>query len=123
MAENTTNDTLTKERLYNTTSERHVLAVESIADHLALIRSDLAAISGYVRGSGLPPEGKPEKDIGQPAENWENEGGQLCADTTAEPGITRSMVETFTVGPYRYTDLDHAVAQARRTPMHGAAHG
>jgi hypothetical protein len=32
----------------------------------------------------------------------------------AEQGISRSLVEVFAVGPYTYTGLADAVAQARR---------
>ena len=31
-----------------------------------------------------------------------------------EQGITRTLVEVFAVGPYKYTSLADAVAQARR---------
>lgn len=49
------------------------------------------------------------------AENWENEGGSLKAGSYAEDyGITRVVTETFLVGGYRYTDLAHAIAEAKR---------
>ena len=31
-----------------------------------------------------------------------------------EQGITRTLVEVFAVGPYKYTSLADAIAQARR---------
>lgn len=35
-------------------------------------------------------------------------------DELEKLGITRTHVETFTFGPYRYTNLDDALAQANR---------
>ncbi len=47
--------------------------------------------------------------------DWENEGGSLLHDDAALPdGITSHVVYEFRVGPYRYTDLDHARAELAR---------
>ena len=56
------------------------------------------------------------------AENWENEGGSLKTGSYAEDfGVTRVVTETFLVGGYRYTDLAHAIAQAKRMRPGGSA--
>jgi hypothetical protein len=48
-------------------------------------------------------------------QSWENEGGSLAPDQLAESlGIRRQVAETYAVGEYRYTNLEDAVAQARR---------
>jgi len=48
-------------------------------------------------------------------QSWENEGGSLAPDQLAESlGIRRQVTETYAVGQYRYTNLEDAVAQARR---------
>lgn len=48
-------------------------------------------------------------------ESWENEGGRIAPEALAESlGVVRHTAETFSVGDYRYTNLDDAVAQARR---------
>jgi hypothetical protein len=53
-----------------------------------------------------------------PHDNWENEGGSVRPPVSPESlGVTRIVSETFAVGPYRYTNLADAVAQARRTPQ------
>lgn len=48
-------------------------------------------------------------------ESWENEGGSLTPEQAArELGVIQTMTETFSVGGYRYTNLMHAISQARR---------
>ena len=83
---------------------------DAIADHLAsLVRP--------------PPAEKPElldeiasskdSDFGAEAA-FENEGGRLGPDLVEDLGITHSVIDQYTVGKYRYTNLDDAIAQAQR---------
>lgn len=47
--------------------------------------------------------------------DWENEGGHLRDPNQLERmGITRTLVESFSVGPHRYKKLANATAVARR---------
>ena len=48
-------------------------------------------------------------------EGWENEGASASPVKLARSlGVTRQLTETYTVGGFRYTSLDDAIAQARR---------
>lgn len=48
-------------------------------------------------------------------DSWENEGGSVTPEQAArELGVVRTMTETFSVGGYRYTNLMHAISEARR---------
>ncbi len=51
----------------------------------------------------------PEAPAGEPASG-------AMPDSAEHPaqGVVRTLVEVFTVGPYKYTSLAEAVAQARR---------
>ena len=123
MAENITqSDLLTQERSTSTSDKRRVLALEMIADQLALIHSDLASIDIHLRGAGSSDTAS-ARDIDRAADDWENEGGHLRQAVSSDtPGITRSQVETFSVGGYKYTNLAHAIAEARRDQTSGTAH-
>lgn len=47
--------------------------------------------------------------------DWEDEGGALNAFGGALPeGITTKLVREYMVGPYRYTDLSHAISERNR---------
>lgn len=60
--------------------------------------------------------GQPRGDV----IDWENEGGHLAQANDLEPlGITRTLVEAFAIGPYRYTNRADAIAQARRMKVGG----
>lgn len=60
--------------------------------------------------SNSTPEERPRK-----AETWENEGGSLAPDALAESlGVVRHVTETYSVGAFRYSNLDDAIVQARR---------
>lgn len=49
------------------------------------------------------------------SESSGNEGGSLAPDALAEPlGVVRHVTETYSVGAFRYTNIDDAIAQARR---------
>lgn len=84
-----------------------------IADQLALIHADLCAIDDFSRGGGAsiamaPDCGEVERD------RWDNEGGGFTEESALDPDITRSTEQRYAVGGYRYTDLQHAIAQAKR---------
>ncbi|NTZ41964.1 hypothetical protein G7A66_02415 [Altererythrobacter sp. SALINAS58] len=49
------------------------------------------------------------------AQVWDNEGGSIAPEHLAGSlGVVRHMTETYSVGGFRYTNLDDAIAQARR---------
>jgi 7-cyano-7-deazaguanine synthase in queuosine biosynthesis len=53
--------------------------------------------------------------VGARSEAWENEGGSLSIRELAERlGVIRHVIETYSVGEFRYTSLTDAIAQARR---------
>lgn len=95
-----------------TSEERKVLALEMIADQIALIHADLCAIDDFSRGGASTEtaldKGEAERD------RWDNEGGGFTEESDWDPDITRSTEQQYAVGGYRYTDLQHAIAQARR---------
>ena len=99
-------------RRARTSEERNVLALEMIADQLALIHAYLCAIDDFARcGAGIettPDNGEPERD------RWDNEGGGFAGEPSLDPDITRTTEQHYAVGGYRYTNLQHAIAQARR---------
>jgi hypothetical protein len=104
---------LANARRARTSEERNVLALEMIADQLALIHADLCAIDDFARGGGAgietaPDNGEAERD------RWDNEGGGFTGEPGLDPDITRSTEQHYAVGGYRYTNLQHAIAQARR---------
>lgn len=118
----TGSDLLNQERRNRISDKRHVLALEMIADQLSLIHSDLALIGKYFNGAD-PSHLASAKDVDRAAEDWENEGGHLRqADRRDGSGVTRSLVEIFSVGAYRYTDFAHAIAEAQRARRAGTAH-
>jgi hypothetical protein len=92
--------------------ELKVLALEKIADQLALIHADLCAIDDFSRG-GARTETAPDNGGGE-QDRWDNEGGGFSEDVPLDPDIIRSTAQFYAVGGYRYTDLQHAIAQAKR---------
>jgi len=100
-------------RHFGTTSERHILALEMIADKLALITE---ALSTLVPLSGSVHTTKTGRLDREEHENWENEGGHLVNEIIVPgfPQIKRISVEYFLVGKFRYTDLTQAKEQVRR---------
>lgn len=91
-----------------TVEERMVLALEDIAQQLALIGESLCSKPDDQREADFA-----KSEIGA----WENEGGELRPDSDPSEGIKRTFTETFTVGPYRYTALADAIAQRRRDAL------
>ena len=96
-----------------TSEERKVLALEMIADQLALIHADLCAIDDFARGGGASIEAAPDNSYAE-QHRWDNEGGGFTEESDWDPDITRSTEQHYAVGGYRYTDLQHAIAQAKR---------
>lgn len=92
---------------------RTVVALERISDQLSLIAGKVSrwpAASSEAKVSRRSTGAtKAEKCT------WENEGGSVAASPELLPeGITRTLVARYQVGPYRYTDLDTAIAELRR---------
>lgn len=94
-----------------TTEERSVLAWERIADELTLLNQSLEhmfdtrrAVAPEVSTSG---HGNDAADIA-----GAGHGGETAAASDSE--IDHSTVECWSVGGYRYTNLQHAMEQARR---------
>ena len=90
----------------STTTERMVLALETIAGHL----------------QALAVSRQPELELGNtvdmnsaPLDNWENEGGKVGIAAGLPSGIKRLQHDIFVVGPYRYTNVADAIAQLGRT--------
>lgn len=99
-------DVATQRRGDSTTAERMVLALEEIAETLQVL-------AGFYQ-----PEPKRENTSHEECahlDNWENEGGKVETDAGLPSGIQRFQHDTFIVGHYRYTNLNDAIAQLRRT--------
>jgi len=95
------------ERRFGTTDERQVLALEKIADQLELLACHLI-------GSRRLPHGA-EADPAREADGTANDAPDDPRPfDAAMPEIDRTLVEHFAVDGYRYTDLQHAIAQAKR---------
>lgn len=57
----------------------------------------------------------PPRHLPASSETWENEGGSLKPNPNLERfGIVRHLVESYSVGGYRYAKLADAMAQSRR---------
>jgi hypothetical protein len=100
-------------RRARTSEERSVLALEMIADQLALIHLDLCAIDEFARGGGASIEAAADNSEAE-QDRWDNEGGCFTEESALDSDITRSTEQHYAVGEYRYTDLQHAIAQAKR---------
>lgn len=102
-------------RRARTSEERKILALEMIADQLALIHADLCAIDDFARGGGANIESTQDSDQDAGQDRWDNEGGSFTEESALDPDITRSKEQFYAVGGYRYTDLQHAIAEVKRT--------
>ena len=110
-------------RRTRTSEERKVLALEMIADQLALIHADLCSIDDFARAgtaSSGPAPGGGEVDE---QDRWDNEGGGFTEETLIDPDVTRSAEQQYAVGEYRYTNLQHAIAEAKRARQAAEAAG
>jgi len=89
-----------------------VLALEMIADELRSIGQSIIRL-GKTKDVALEEVSSTEGDR-RAGDRWENEGGHSQPDSAAEPEIKRTLVEHFAVGGYNYTNLEHAIAEAKR---------
>lgn len=104
--------TVASERQDATTEGRMVLALEMIADEL---RSIGRSITRFCETNDVALEEVSSAEGDRRAgDRWENEGGHFQPDSAAEPEIKRALVEHFAVGGYNYTNLEHAIAEAKR---------
>ena len=97
-----TSDRLHDEKPHYTSQERQTLALEMIADELLLICGQLEIIAARgckARDGASEPPLDDVNDVPHESEN----------------GIVRGAIETFSVGLYRYTSLEDAKAQLRRS--------
>lgn len=94
-----------------TTEERSVLAWERIADELTLLNQSLEHIFDTRRAVApeVPTAGHAD-DVANLAEA--GHAGETAA--ISDPAIDHSAVDCFSVGGYRYTNLQYAMEQARR---------
>jgi len=106
---------LAQERHRGTTEERTVLALEMIADQLGSVARGLAWI-----GNAIPAvETTPTENDRRAGDQWENEGGHFQPDSIEAAEIKRTLTENFAVGGYNYTNLQHAIEQAKRARRAG----
>jgi hypothetical protein len=111
-----TNKTVMAGERQDATSEgRMVLALEMIADELRLIEESITRF-GETNACALDEVSSAEGDR-RATDRWENEGGHFQPEFAAEPEIERTLVEHFTVGGYNYTNLEHAIAEAKRARL------
>lgn len=101
---------LADERHRATNEERKVLALEMIADHLQKFSQGLDHLDG-LRAGELMTEG------GAVGRDTESEDAAL--DSSEAMGVKRTLVEHFAVGGYNYTNLAHAIAEAKRARRNG----
>ena len=92
--------TLSHDRESCTTEERTVRALEMIADQLALIHTAL--------------------DAGHLAEVPDTATAKPSAEVTSDPDVTCFVETRYAVGGYRYNELEHAIAQAKRARRQSA---
>ena len=110
-------------RRARTSEERKVLALEMIADQLALIHADLCSIDDFAR-AGTASSGPAPDDVEvDEQDRWDNEGGGFTEETLTHPDVTRSAEKQYAVGEYRYTNLQHAIAEAKRARQAAEAAG
>jgi hypothetical protein len=83
-----------------------VLALEKIAEHLQAF-----AVPQQPELEG----GKTVDMNSAPMDNWENEGGKVGTAAGLPSGIKRLQHDIFVVRPYRYNNVDDAIAQLGRT--------
>jgi hypothetical protein len=56
-------------------------------------------------------------------DRWDNEGGGFTEEALTHPDVTRSAEQQYAVGEYRYTNLQHAIAEAKRARQAAEAAG
>lgn len=113
---NTLEDIIAQSRACSTNEEREVLALEAIADHIRLLVEILNINPSDSRSSSEVEN----RDL-RAAASSENESGGLNTDSVEMLGIKRSVINQFEIGGYRYTNLDDAIAEAKRQHRLAAA--
>lgn len=108
---NTPEQTLAETRSYSTDEERKVLALEAIADQMRLLVEVLTPVRDPTLGNSAQTKDRDSRGTG----DWENEGGSLAADTADSLGIRHRVVDQFEIGGYRYSKLEDAIAEAKRS--------
>jgi len=103
---------LAADRSSATTAERQVLALEMIADRLTAFAGVFSRRASTVEQE--TPDTPTGGSEGRAGDRWENEGGSSQPQLGDDPDIERTVVEIFRVGQYKYTDLEHAIAEAKR---------
>lgn len=96
-----------------TAEERSVLAWERIADELTLLNQSLEQfLEARVAACPAIPEAafKGDERTVDVADS-----GPSAENPAKDPDVEHSIVECFAVGGYRYTNLQHAIEQARRS--------
>ncbi|WPZ07617.1 hypothetical protein [Pelagerythrobacter marinus] len=104
----------TDARRAGTSEERKILALEMIADQLALIHADLCSIDDFARADAASCCSAPDSLEDAEQDRWDNEGGRSTDELAEDDGVIRSMEQHYAVGGYRYTNLQHAIAEAKR---------
>lgn len=96
-----------------TFEERMVVALEMTVDRLEMIQVELRSLNQTIAASvtRIPPYSG-SSDEGQ--ERWDNEGGCFTEEGDLDPDLIRTMEQHYAVGPYHYTNLQDATAQAER---------
>jgi hypothetical protein len=97
-----------------TTEGRMVLALEMIADELRSIGQNLSLPGRRIADEGPIAEAMSRGNERRANDRWENEGGSFEQELDPDPEIKRTTIEHFAVGGYNYTDLQHAIAEAKR---------
>lgn len=108
------NSRLAQERHRGTTDERMVLALEMIADRLEKISRCFVPVDdgGDATSAGtMATEGDSAV-----AGGWD---GEYEPESPEARAIKRTLVEHFSVGGYNYTNLEHAIAEAKRNRRNG----
>jgi uncharacterized protein YbaP (TraB family) len=95
-----------------TAEERTVLALERIADQLTMLRRDLAGLADPVSDQSASVEAESSRDI--QAATWDNAASTFNEGQPTALRVVRSEEESFSVGGYRYTNLQHAIEEAKR---------
>jgi len=97
-----------------TSEERTVLALEMIADQLALIHAGFSSIDDFARAEAACSATVPDDGEDAAQDRSTSENGSFTRDPAPDPDIIRSTEQHYAVGGYRYTNLQHAIAEAKR---------
>jgi hypothetical protein len=107
-------------RRQSTSDERTVLALEGISDQLMLIHADLTSIDEFARSGSCAEEAETSSSTEAEVRSQHNARDQYQV-TSGHPEILRSLHYRFSVWGYKYTDLQHAISEAKRVRRAGLA--